>query len=441
MIRKSHLGSFLLGALVTVGAGALAGPQVSRKFEKLDVYARVLSYVESNYVEPVDEQKLVYGSVKGMVRTLDPHSSFLTPAEFNDMRADTDGEFGGVGVEINEESGALLVVEALPNTPAQRAGLKAGDRIVSIDGVAMPGKAATKNPETSGRLRGRPGTIVVVEVERTGWDKPKSFSITRELIQVAAVESALLDTGFGYIKIKQFQERTDTEVLAALEKIKAASAGSVKGLVLDLRGNPGGLLDQSVKVSDLFLPSGVIVTTVGRGGRKLEEQVARAPGTWDSFPMVVLVNGGSASASEIVAGALQDHNRAVIVGTQSFGKGSVQSVFEFPDGSGLKLTVARYFTPSGRSIQERGITPDLVVEQLDAEKLRQARVKDGGEREADLDGHLRNKSTDDNSGSSPAGKQLLEKDHQLRTAYQALLSFTRFQRSRPVALTPGKPER
>jgi carboxyl-terminal processing protease len=427
--RSSHVGAFAAGVALTLAAGAIAaGPQKKpkTKFEKLDVFARVLSYVESNYVEEIDERKLVYGSVKGMVRTLDPHSAFMTPDEFADMRADTDGEFGGVGIEIDEQDGILVVIEPIPSSPAARAGLQKGDKIIAIDGKSL--KASKPGSDGAGRLRGKPGTPVEITVQRTGWDKPHDYTLTREIIHVAAVDSMLLEPGIGYIRIKQFQERTDQEVVAALEDIKAKSKSGVEGLVLDLRGNPGGLLDQAVRVADIFLEKGVIVTTVGRGGKKLEEESARSHGTWGGFPIVLLVNGGSASASEIVAGALQDHDRAVIVGTQTFGKGSVQSVYEFEDGSGLKLTVARYFTPSGRSIQEKGITPDVVVEQLDPEKLDAARLEDGGQREADLDGHLKNESKPGEASRTNAAVDALRKDYQLRTAFQTLQSWMRFQK-------------
>ncbi len=429
--RTSHVGAFAAGVAFTLAAGAIAaGPHAGQKgktktkFEKLDVFARVLSYVESNYVEEIDERKLVYGSVKGMVRTLDPHSAFMTPEEFADMRADTDGEFGGVGIEIDEQDGVLIVIEPIPNSPAARAGLQRGDRIVAIDGKSLKGAKS----DSAGRLRGKPGTPVEITVERAGWEKAHDYTLTREIIHVAAVDTMLLEPGIGYIRIKQFQERTDQEVIAALEQIKAQGGRGVEGLVLDLRGNPGGLLDQAVRVADVFLEKGVIVTTVGRSGKKLEEESARAHGTWSGFPIVCLVNGGSASASEIVAGALQDHDRAVIVGTQTFGKGSVQSVYEFEDGSGLKLTVARYFTPDGRSIQEKGITPDVVVEQLDPEKLDAARLEEGGQREADLDGHLKNDGKGGENQAAVAAVEALRRDYQLRTAFQTLQSWMRFQK-------------
>ncbi len=439
MPTRSHLGAFALGALLTLGVGALAGPTKKppeRKFEKLDVFARVLSYVEANYVEDVDERKLVYGAVKGMMRTLDPHSDFMTPEEFADMRADTDGEFGGIGIEINDDGGVIVIVEPIPGSPAERAGLQAGDRIVAIDGVAIKGRPGG---ETSARLRGRPGTSVKLSIERKGWESPHVMTLGRELIHVQAVESRLLEPGIGYVRIKQFQERTDEEVLAALVKLRADSGGNLTGLVLDLRGNPGGLLDQAVKIADLFLDDGVIVSTVGRGGKKLEEELAHEAGTWDSFPMVALVNGGSASASEIVAGALQDHGRALVIGTQTFGKGSVQSVYELADGSGLKLTVARYFTPSGRSIQEKGITPDVVVEQLDSGKLKDAKVGEPGQRERDLDGHLKNPQADAAAAEArSASRDLLDRDYQLRTAFQTLASWKRFQKQGGRTLAKSK---
>src|SRR5262249_8108359 len=279
MLKRSHLGAFVFGAALTVGLGALAGPskKPDRKFEKLDVFARVLSYVENNYVEEVDEKKLVYGAVKGMMRTLDPHSDFMTPEEFADMRADTDGEFGGIGIEINEDGGVIVVVEPIKGAPAARAGILPGGRIVAIDGMVTNGRPGS---DASARLRGKPGSGVKVTVERKGWEVTRDFALTRELIHVQAVEASLLEAGIGYVKVKQFQERTDEEVLAALTRLKSDSGGNLTGLVLDLRGNPGGLLDQAVKIADLFLDGGVIVSTVGRGGKKLEEESAHEAGTW-----------------------------------------------------------------------------------------------------------------------------------------------------------------
>jgi carboxyl-terminal processing protease len=417
MVFGSRAFAFVMGGATALAVSAVAAPKKVH-FARLDTFARVLAYVEANYVEEIDDQKLVWGAAKGMVRTLDPHSDFLTPAELDDMRADTEGQFGGVGVEIDDDAGTVVVVAPIPGSPAARAGLLAGDRIMAVDGKTA------RSGEPAASLRGRPGSSVTVLVARKGWDKPRPFTLVREVIHVPSVEARLVDPGYGYVKLRQFQDGTEKELVTALQKLKADSGGKVQGVVLDLRGNPGGLLDEAVLVADTFLESGTIVSTVGRGGRKLDEEKARAPGTWSGFPVVVVVNGGSASASEIVAGALQDHGRALVVGTQTFGKGSVQSIFEFGDGSGLKLTIARYFTPSGRSIQERGITPDIQVEQLDPVRAKAARIGEPETREADLEGHLPNRDP------APAIGASFDQDPQLRAAYQTLRSLGRLPGAR-----------
>ncbi|MBI4511269.1 MAG: S41 family peptidase [Deltaproteobacteria bacterium] len=440
-MRRTHLGAFLLGATLATAAAAGAGPRrVADRFQKLDVFARVLSHVESHYVDEVDEQKLVHGALKGMVRTLDPHSEFMTPEEFADLRADTDGEFGGIGVEVDEEDGVLVVVAPIPGSPAARAGLVARDRIVGVDGTSTKGRDPD---ETASRLRGAPATTVKLDIERKGWESPRTFVLKREIIHVDAVEAALLAPGMGYARIKQFQERTERELVVALDKLRVSSGGRLDGLILDLRDNPGGLLDESVKVADLFLSSGVVVTTVGRGGRKLEEEVARSHGPWEHVALACLVNGGTASAAEIVAGAIRDHERGILVGTQTFGKGSVQSVIEMDDGSGLKLTVARYLTPSKRSIQEEGIAPDLFVEELDPDLVEKAKVKESRERERDLEGHLPGAR----EGEQVGGKEQvgdgaqptpvhLARDNQVMAAYQALKAWHRLQRHEPRGKHP-----
>ena len=414
-----HVAAFLLGAAVATATIAGAGPQ--RRFGKLDVFARVLTYVENNYVERVDAQALVYGAAKGLVKTLDPHSAFMTPREFADLKDDTDGQFGGVGVEIDDRGDALRVVEPLPDTPASRAGLKVGDLITHVDGQPASGD------DGAARLRGRPGTTVSLTIERAGWQEPRTFALTREVIRVKAVELDVIAPGVAWIRLKQFQERTDAELTAALEAAKGKDR--LNGVILDLRDNPGGLLDQAVRVADLFLTKGTIVTTVGRGGKKLEEHAAREAGTYAGFPMIVLLDGGSASASEIVAGALQDHKRALVVGTRSFGKGSVQNIYELDDGSGLKLTTARYLTPSGRSIQERGIDPDLVAERVDPASARGAEDR----REVDLAGHLANpgKVGDKRGGLSDQGQRMVRGDSQLAMAWQALLAWDRLAGGAP----------
>ncbi|MEN9798448.1 MAG: hypothetical protein RL653_2144 [Pseudomonadota bacterium] len=328
-------------------------------YKQLELLARVLSYVENNYVDEVDRQGLVYGALRGMVETLDPHSVFMPPDVFRALKADTSGEFGGLGLELARKEEGLVVVTPVDDAPAARAGILPGDLVVAIDGEPTRGMDVSVAVQ---RLRGRPGEKVRLTLLRQGFTAPREFVLVRDVVRVQALEAAL-HGGYGHVRIKNFQERTDAQLKKALERLRAENGGQgLKGVVLDLRNNPGGLLDQAVAVSDRFLPGGLpIVSTRGRADRPATEQRSRERDTEPGYPMVVLVNGGSASASEIVAGALQDHRRAVVMGTQTFGKGSVQTLIELQDGSGLKLTVARYYTPSGRSIQERGITPDHVV--------------------------------------------------------------------------------
>lgn len=348
-------------------------------YRKLDVFSHVLSLIENNYVEPVDETKLIYGAIEGMVRTLDPHSSFMDPRSYAALKEETDGEYGGVGLELARRGDDVVVVAPLDDTPASRAGFAPGDRLISIDGQSLRG---WHEAEAVKALLGPPGTRVVVQAQRPAWPAPRTFTLVRDVIRVVSVEEKLYGGRFGYVKIKNFQERTDAYLKKALDGLRAQAGGKLAGLVLDLRHNPGGLLEQGVKVADRFLESGVIVTTKGRGGRHVEVERAHPLDTEPSYPMVVLVDGGTASASEIVAGALQDQGRAVVLGTQTFGKGSVQTVIELEDGSGLKLTIARYYTPSGRSIQERGITPDVWVKEA-------ADAEDDGQREQSLPGHFK----------------------------------------------------
>jgi carboxyl-terminal processing protease len=354
---------------------------VGGAYKQLDLFARVLSYIENNYVEPVDDKELVYGAVKGMTETLDPHTLFMPPDLFKDMKADTSGEFGGLGLEISEKNEVLTVVTPLDDTPASRAGIKPGDTLVKIDGETSRELGV---PGTIKRMRGPPGSKCTLTLMREGFKEPRDFVLIRERIRVVSVESKLV-SGYGYVKIKNFQDRTDRYLKTALDDLREKSKGELRGLVLDLRNNPGGLLDQAVRVADRWLPGGMtIVSTRGRGGKQMEVEPSHDRDTEATYPVVVLVNAGSASASEIVAGALQDNNRAVILGTQTFGKGSVQTIIELEDGSGLKLTIARYYTPKGRSIQELGITPDVVVhERADGKD------DDIGPREADLKRHFK----------------------------------------------------
>ncbi|HEY3358786.1 MAG TPA: S41 family peptidase [Polyangia bacterium] len=406
----------ILTAVVLAGAAA-ALPRKLSPYHKLDIFTRVLSYVENNYVEEVSQEELVYGAVKGMVKTLDPHSAFLSPEEYRDMKVETEGEFGGVGIEVELRDGKLVVIAPIQGSPAAKAGLRSGDKITAIDGKST---AAMSINDAVHKMRGQRGTRVRLTVERPGVGGVRDIDVVRDVIRTVAVTSRMLESGYGYVAIKQFNERVARQLEDQLEALEKQAGGKLRGLVLDMRGNPGGLFDQSVRVADLFLESGIIVRTVGKNGKIIDEEKARPRGTHSGFPMIVLVNGGSASASEIVAGALQDHGRAVIMGTQTFGKGSVQTLIEFPqDGSALKLTIARYYTPKGRSIQERGITPDVVVEQIKAEP----RPKNDREKaERDLPGHLRNEQ-----GAGQAAPAVVIDDHQLKTALDYLKAWQIFR--------------
>lgn len=347
---------------VLMASVAVAAPPVPKSeatYRQLELFARVLSYVQNNYVEAVDEQQLIQGAVKGMLETLDPHTVYMPPDVFKEMKIDTSGEFGGLGIEIARRNDAIIVVAPIDDTPAQRAGIKSGDQLVKIDDEPTRSMELARAIQ---KMRGPAGKKVMLTIMREGFSAPREFAIIRDHIRIASVESALYG-GIGYAKVKNFQERTDASLFKELEKLRTQNGGKeLRGLVLDFRNNPGGLLDQAVAIADRFLAGGLpIVSTRGRDGAQATEERAKDRDTEKPYPIVVLVNAGSASASEIVAGALQDHKRAVLMGVPTFGKGSVQTVIEMEDGSGLKLTIARYYTPSGRSIQERGILPDFLV--------------------------------------------------------------------------------
>ncbi|RMG19870.1 MAG: S41 family peptidase [Deltaproteobacteria bacterium] len=418
-MRRYLYGSVAL--LAAYFAGALSIPAVhaaSRNltYEKLGIFTRVLTYIENNYVEEVNPTQLIYGAIKGMMSTLDPHSVFMTPEEYEEMKIDTGGEFGGVGLEVTRRDGEVVVVTPLEDTPAMRAGLLPGDIIVEIDGRTL--KDLTL-PEAVRLMRGAPGSKVALTILRKGFKAPRTITVVRDHIRVNPV-SARLVGGYGVIKIKSFQDRTTRYLHQALQRLRREKGGELDGLVLDLRNNPGGLLDQAVSVADTWLSKGVIVSTRGRGSRR-EVQHAHAAGTEASYPMVVLVNGGSASASEIVAGALQDHGRAVIMGTRSFGKGSVQTVIDLEDGSGLKLTIARYYTPKGRSIQERGIVPDVEVKPLHV-----GPVEEEVTREEDLAGHIPPENVEEEPAAEGTPKEV-ETDFQLKAALDALRTWQIFK--------------
>ena len=409
--------AFLAGLGVDHVASAARRNQ-TQPYRPLDVFSDVLAHVENSYVEEVDEKELVYGAIDGMMAKLDPHSVFMRPDLYKQMRDDTTGEFDGLGLELTVQDGELTVVSPVAESPGERAGIRAGDRVLSIDGTST--KELTL-AEAIRRMKGAAGTKVALEIMREGFSAPQRLVVVRDRVRTQSVDLKVLDAGrrYAYVRIRTFQERTDKNLVKALDDARAQMGGQIRGLVLDLRNHPGGLLDQAVRVADVFLTSGVIVTTAGRGRRNVEVERAHEKDTEPNYPVIALVNKGTASASEIVAGALQDHGRAVFMGTPTFGKGSVQTIIELEDGSGLKLTVARYYTPKNRSIQERGITPDVVVAEVSPPRSDESQLT-----ERDLKHHLKN---DGPAPATPAPAPLQAapggkagEDFQLKTAVDYL---------------------
>ncbi|MEW6721337.1 MAG: S41 family peptidase [Thermodesulfobacteriota bacterium] len=376
-VAAIFIAGFILGDLSTSRHSA----QATVAYSKLKIFGDVLSTVQSSYVEEVSVDNLVKGAIDGMVQTLDPHSSYLTPDMLKQVEVETKGVFGGLGIEIGVKDGFLTIIAPIEDTPAARAGLQAGDRIVRIENESSKNMNVM---EAVKRLRGEPGTKVTITIVRESVPEPKVYTITRELIKIKSVKSKTFPDGIGYIRLAQFQQDSHQEVEKALQEFRKSKEG-LKGLVLDLRNNPGGLLDQAVRVADEFIESGLIVYTDGRIEAQKTKYSAHKEGTHTGFPIVVLVNAGSASASEIVAGALQDHGRAIILGQQTFGKASVQTILPLEDGSALRLTTARYYTPNGRSIQARGIEPDILVD----DGREASTGHPGPMREKDIDRHLK----------------------------------------------------
>lgn len=371
--------AFLLGSCFEQGSVADKAP-----YRELEKFSKVLHYIEANYVESVDTKNLIEGAIRGMLETLDPHSAYLSPEVYKEMKVETSGKFGGLGIEVSVAEGFVTVITPIDDTPAFRAGIKAGDRIIQINGKA------TKNlslPEAVTLMRGKVGEKIDLVISRKSTDKPLKFSLQRESIKMQSVRSFYLPEGIAYFRIASFQERTSDDLAKAIEKILPKKP---IGMILDLRGNPGGLLDQATRVSNLFIDEGPIVYTIGRDKTKKEIENAQRGRKLTDLPLVVLVDGSSASASEIVAGALQDYGRAIIAGQQSFGKGSVQTIVPVGDEAGLKVTIARYYTPSGRSIQVKGITPDVLVQAIDPKTVEAAQKNSKRLREADLDRHFDN---------------------------------------------------
>ncbi len=423
------------------GAGALAErtatavPPRASAYRRLGVLSQVMAHIENSYVDPVDEDRLIDGAIRGMVGTLDPHSSYLNAEEYALLESDTTGQFGGVGVEIDARGDYLTVIAPIAGSPAARAGVRAGDEILQIEGRDARGLDVD---EAVRRMRGAPGSHVRVVLQRRGQADPLRLDLVREVVHVSSVESHVMDGGIGYLTIKSFQERAADEVTRALDDLTRASNGRLEGLVLDLRNDPGGLLDESIFIADEFLADGVIVSTRGRDGAAQDEARAHAAGTRPDFPIVVLVNEYTASAAEILAGALQDHHRATLVGTRTFGKGSVQTVVDLPDGGALKLTIARYFTPSGRSIQAQGIAPDVQVEQVTLPDEPAVGAPEAPERERDLEQHLPNNEANDPAPVEAAGSEI--RDLQLRLGYQLLRGMIRARAAtaRPAPAAPPR---
>jgi carboxyl-terminal processing protease len=413
---------FWNGNASVVKAGTAEG------YKSLELFTEVLRQIEKSYVEPEDEQKLIQGAIKGMVQSLDPHSSYLTKEEHQDLLSETKGSFSGVGVEITVRDNVLTVVSPIEGTPAYKAGIQAGDKIVKIDGKLAADMTLS---EAIKSIRGEKGTKVTLTIMREGAEKPLEFTVTRDVIPIRSVRSTLLTPKIAYVRISNFQSKTTNDLSAELEKLETGH--KLEGLILDLRNNPGGLLSQAIDVSDLFLDSGVIVSTKGRESSQDMKATAHKKKTERTYPIIVLVNGGSASAAEIVAGALQDNKRALILGTKTFGKGSVQTIIPLSDGSGLRLTTAMYYTPSGRSIQASGIEPDVEVKFIPPVE-EDAKDKARMIREQDLKGHLPGNSGEENDtekrteekGNDKKAKELIEKDNQVREAMQLLQTWNIF---------------
>lgn len=403
----------LLGSPLPQAASAATSENDGVAYRQVEMITDVLSLIRSSYVEPTDLTELTYGAVRGMLQTLDPHSSFLTPELYTEMQEETQGEFGGLGIEVTVKEHQLIVVTPLEDSPAYRAGIQAGDRIVAIDGEPT---RELEIMQAVRMLRGPKGEPVRLRIQRGEAAELLSFTIVRDIIQLQSVKSRPLDGAYGYVRISQFQAHTGEDLEAQLLELHQQRNTELAGLILDLRNNPGGLLDQAVTVADFFLEEGLIVYTEGREDETQLEFSAQSAGTQPDYPLVVLINGGSASAAEIVAGALQDHARAIILGEPSFGKGSVQSIIPLGENAGLRLTTARYFTPKGRSIQARGIFPDITV----PSRVTFSSEADERTRERDLENHFKGELEKSQETAEPVVANALNEDYQLRRALELL---------------------
>jgi carboxyl-terminal processing protease len=410
------LSGILFGLSLAVGHSvyALKDDDKQIPFEDIQAFTEVFSKVKSDYVETVDDKKLIEDAIRGMLNGLDPHSAFLNTSEFSDLKIGTTGQFGGLGIEVGMENGFVKVISPIDDTPASRAGIQASDLIIKLDDKSVKGMTLNEAVKI---MRGKPNTDIDLTIVREGESQPLVIKITREIIRVKSVKNRMLEPGYGYVRITNFQSRTTTDLLKAISDLQKEER--LKGMVLDLRNNPGGVLNGAVGVSDAFIDDGLIVYTEGRLDDSSHRYLATPGDSLNGAPLVVLINGGSASASEIVAGAVQDHKRGIIMGTKSFGKGSVQTIQELRNGSAVKLTTARYFTPNGRSIQAKGIEPDI--------KLSTLRLSENDEKardtysESDLEGRLSNPNGEGKDGEKSKAAEdkeaLAKSDFQL---YEAL---------------------
>jgi len=432
---------FITGVSLTITQGVLAEKpesktQLSLPLAQLQNFTNIYAKIKADYVEQVDDKTLLTHAIRGMLSGLDPHSSYLDPEQYQELRIGTTGQFGGLGIQVGMEDGFVKVIAPIDDTPAFRAGMEAGDLIIRLDDKPVKGMTLDGAVKL---MRGEPGSDIVLTVVRVGKDKPFKVTITRDIIKVKSVKNRMLEPNFGYVRISNFQSKTGSHLLDAINKLRKENKGKLKGLILDLRNNPGGVLHAAAEVSDLFLQKGKIVYTEGRIENSYMEFNAKPGDVLDGAPLIVLINGGSASASEIVAGALQDHQRGIIVGSKSFGKGSVQTIQELPSGGAVKMTTARYFTPKGRSIQAEGIEPDIKLERVKITKLEDPKVS--SVKEADLSGHLVNpKNGDDKNGNADKNhakkdkkkveekKSLSSTDYQLYEALNLLKGLSIFSR-------------
>ncbi|MEA2093248.1 MAG: S41 family peptidase [Pseudomonadota bacterium] len=427
------LTGLVLGVLVSIGHGVFAEREATRAtlpVEELRTFSDVFGRIKNDYVESVEDKELLENAIRGMLTGLDPHSSYLDVDQFKELQVGTTGQFGGLGIEVGMEDGFVKVIAPIDDTPAKRAGVEAGDLIIRLDDMPVKGMSLNDAVKV---MRGKPGTDIVLTIVREGMDKPLQITITRDIIKVRSVKSRMLEPGLGYLRVSQFQSKTADYLDDAVAQLKKESGGSLNGLVLDLRNNPGGVLNGAVAVSDAFLSKGLIVYTEGRIADSSLRFNATPDDVLDGAPIVVLVNQGSASASEIVAGALQDHKRAIIMGAQTFGKGSVQTILPLSSGTALKLTTARYYTPSGRSIQAEGITPDIELESLKVSSIDSSIEP---LKEADLSRHLENgskkksgKSEDKSKDNGDESESLAQTDYQLYEALNMLKGLAILQQN------------